>query len=426
LSLTKLATGAAVQAEELVREAVDLEPRNHDYRLQWARCLKYLARYDQAVEQTRLVLEATDISPIVRVQALEQMALLAELGSVEVQKQAVALHNKTIDQADPLTTSADRGVRQAATQVLMNAHLAVAERIAAGDSPDKDEFVAQWISRASALAEQMIADGEADVSLRLQIAVSALASGGRLNPPIDPQPWVTEAEHAAKSLKSDAGDKLADAEVQWQLGLAYCYATEMSHKRAEADDALRYGALADAALTAAAPSREELPDTNFVLGRLYFQVGAVHAVHREDHATACQWYDRAIEPLSSPVPVTALAAPGLHSDALISMAVSYWENGDRDRAYELTGAGVELVEQGIAEGLLPADALEVPRNNFLAMSRALGKTPLASPAPAEGNGVQTAQDVEPPVKRATRAATGRSQPRTASRRNSSTNNVRRR
>jgi hypothetical protein len=426
LSLTRLATGAAVQAEALVSEAVDLEPRNHAYRLQWARCLKYLARYDQAVEQTRLVLESTDVTPILRAQALEQMALLAELGSLEVQKQAIALHNKAIDQADPLTTDDDRGVRQAATQVLVNAHLAVAERIAAGDSLNKDELVAQWISRASALGEQMIADGEADVSLRLQVAVSALASGGRLSPPIDPQLWVSEAEQAAKALKTDANDDLADAEIQWQLGLAYCYATEISHKRAEADDALRYGVLADAALTSAARSRQELPDTLFVLGRLYFQVGAVYAVHRSDHATACQWYDRAIEPLSSPAPVTALASPGLHSDALVSMAVSYWQNGDRDRAYELTGAGVELAEQGIAEGLLPANALEVPRNNFLAMSRALGKVPLATPPADERDGVQTAQDVETPVKRATRSGSGRSQTRTATRRNSASNDVRRR
>jgi hypothetical protein len=108
------------------------------------------------------------------------------------------------------------------------------------------------------------------------------------------------------------------------------------------------------------------------------------------------------------------------------MAVSYWENGDRDRAYELTGAGVELVEQGIAEGLLPADALEVPRNNFLAMSRALGKVPLATPTGAESDRVQTAQDVEAPAKRAARGAAGRSQPRTATRRSSSAGDVRRR
>jgi tetratricopeptide (TPR) repeat protein len=416
LSQIKLATGAAVQAEALAREAVDLQSRNNAYRLQWARCLRYLARYDQAVAQTRLVVEGASTMPIERAEALEQMGMLAALGSIEVQERAVPLHNKAIELADQLAVSEDQTVRLTATQLLIGAHLAVAERISVGDWKDKDKVVAQWISRASALSEELIESGEADVSLRLQVALSALAAGAKLDPPIDPHMWIVEAEQAATELTTDSADKLAKAVIEWQLGLAYCYATEISHRRGESDDALKYGDLAVAALTAAAPSRQETPDANFVLGRVYFQIGAVHAVHLSDHVTACQWYDRAIEPLSKPVPMTSLATPGLHGDALVSMGVSYWENGDRDRAYELTTAGVELVEQGINEGLLPADALETPRNNFLAMSRALGKIELSTPVSAS-EPVQTAQQ-DDAAKRRVRPANGGSQQRTATRRNS--------
>jgi tetratricopeptide (TPR) repeat protein len=427
LSQVKLATGAAVSAEALAREAVDLAPRTDAYRLQWAKCLKYLARYQQAVEQTRLVLEGTTATQLERAAALEQMGLLAALGSREVQERAVPLHNKAIALADPLSTSDDPAVRVEATQLLVSAHLAVADRIAAGDWQDKDEYVAQWVSRASALAEQMIEANEADVSMRLQVAVCALAAGARLQPPIDPQLWIAEAEQAAAELRQSCDDVLASDELNWQLGLAYCYATEISHRRSETEQALRYGALAAAALEPAVLTRQEMPDANFVLGRLYFQIGAVHAVHRGDHETACQWYDQAIEPLSAPVPMTALAAPGQHGDALVSMAVSYWETGDRERAYELTGAGVELVEQAIAEGLLAADALEVPQGNFMAMSRALGKIELATPAGAEAETTAeaTADASAPPAqvteappstnKRTVRGSTGRSRPRMATR-----------
>jgi tetratricopeptide (TPR) repeat protein len=419
LAKAKLATGAAVEAETAAREAVDLEPRNDEYRLEWARCLKHLARYDQAVAQTRAVLESTTATPVLKAQALEQMGLMAALGSLTVQEQAVPLHNKAIALADTLVEDADPAVRAAAHQVLVSAHLAVAERIAAGDFKDKREFVGQWISRASALAEQMIESGEADVSLRLQVALSALSAGEKLASPIDPQPWIKEAEETVAELTPHLEDELARAELQWQLGLAYLYATELSHRRGECDAAIKFGDLSASSLTKGKACRRDMPDTEFVMGRLYFQIGAAYAVHRTDHTTACQWYDRAIDPLSEPMPFTALATPHLHGDALVSMAVSYWEIGDRERAYELTGAGVEMLEQGIAEGLVKADALGVAQGNFVAMSKALGKleleTPAATTPTAPSADVKVAQAKPASTRRATSSRTQGPQLRTANR-----------
>jgi hypothetical protein len=428
LSSSHLAAGAAATAEKLAREAVDLDPSNDDYRLQWVRTLKYLARYEQAVAQTRAVIEGTTATPIQRAQALEQMALLASLGSRTVQEEAVPLHNKAIALADPLAASDDPAVRIATNQLLVGAHLAIAEQIAGGDFQDKQKFVAQWISRASALVEQMIEAGEADVSLRMQVAITALDAGAKLDPPIDPQLWIDEVEQAVAAMPSEMDDPLAQAEIDWQMGLAYLHAAEISHRRGKADDALDYGAFADAKIGAALDARKEMPDTQFVLGRLYFQIGAVHAVHRSDHVEACRWYDRAIEPLSRPVPVTPLAAPGQHADALVSMAVSYWETGDRERAYELTGAGVELVEQGIAEGLLTNIALEVPKNNFAAMSRALGRTPLQTPeaVPAAATQVAEQKAAAPAKKTVAPVPLGRTPVQTATRRNATAGGVQRR
>lgn len=427
LAQIKLAVGSAVTAEQLAREAVDLQPRNDDNRLLWARCLTRLARYDEAVEQTRLVLESTSVTPLLRAQALGHMGALAALGSRDVQQRAIPLQEKAIEQADQLVTSDDDAIRIPAQQTLVDAHLAIAERVAAGDWEEKAEFVGQWIARASALSEQLVQSGEADVSLRLQVAQTALVAGAKLKPPIDPAPWIIEAEQAVRQLQSETDDEQAGANLDWQLGLAYLYAAEISHRRVDAAAALKYGALAEQALKPALGLREQLPDTDFVLGRLYFQIGAVHAVHRADHEKACQWYDRAISLLSRPAPVTALATPGMHGDALVSMAVSYWEVGDRERAYQLTAAGVELVEQGVDEGLLAPEAIDVPRSNFLAMSRALGKINLATPAEA----TQVASD-QPTTTPATQQASRGSQTqrqqqvRTATRRNAAGSPMRRR
>jgi tetratricopeptide (TPR) repeat protein len=381
LSEVKLAAGKAIAAEQLADQACRLEPASDEYRLQWAKCLKRLARYDEAVEQTRMVLEGSTATLGVRAAALEEMGQLAALGSSDVQTRSVPLHNKAIELADSLAGSDDPAVRAAAHRVLLDAHLAMAQRIAIGDWAQKDKTVGQWISRASALAEEMIAAGEGDLSLRIQVANSALAAGGRLHPPINPQPWVKEADAAAAELEDALNnDPLARDVVHWQLGMVYFQAAEIQHRRGEADAAIQYGELADATLTPLAEGRGDLPDTRYALGRLYFQIGAVHAVHKQDHDMACQWYDRAADLLLAPAPVTPLANPGQHGDALVSMGVSYWELGQRDRAYELTEAGVRLVDQGVAEGLLAADAATVPRGNLSAMARALGKPGVSAPA----------------------------------------------
>jgi tetratricopeptide (TPR) repeat protein len=205
LSELKLAIGEVTAAERLAAEAVQLAPRADECRLQWARCLKYQARYDEAVEQTKLVLEGTTAPQIVRAQALEQMGLLAALGSKQVQERAMPLHNKAIELADQLAASDDPATSAAANQLLVSAHLAIAHRVALGDWQNKSKAVEQWLGRASGIAEQMIEAGEADVSLRLQVALAGLAAGGRLDPPVDPTPWIAEAEEAAVWRWNDDG-----------------------------------------------------------------------------------------------------------------------------------------------------------------------------------------------------------------------------
>jgi hypothetical protein len=128
-----------------------------------------------------------------------------------------------------------------------------------------------------------------------------------------------------------------------------------------------------------------------------------------------------------PVPVTELAGPKAHGDALVSMGVSYWEMGQRDRAYDLTKAGAELVEQGVNEKLLAADAMDVPMHNLEAMNRALGKvetTVATAPTPVETKVAQArpqSSQKRMGVKRPTRQQT-----RMANRRNSESSGTRRR
>jgi len=378
LSDSYLTTGKAVAAERLAAEAVELEPESEVYLLQWAKCLRELARYDVAVEKIRDVLLAPTVTPIVRAQALHQMGLMATLGSQDVAQRAAPLHAKAIEIADELAASSDKQVSRAANQLLVDAHLAMAAMIAEGSWGEKNQIVPQWIERASALAEGMIAKDADNLPLRLQVAVGALSIATKIDPPIKPDLWIQEAIETADLLREKSDDPLALAQVDWKLGLVYFHAARIEHRRGEPENSLRYGQLADEKLADLSKQRDELPDTGYVLGDLYFQIGAVHAVHNEDHEAACHWYDRAAELLLNPVPVTTLAVPREHGDALVSMGVSFWNTGQTERAVELTQAGADLVEQAVASGLLLSESLEVPYGNLAAMYQAQGETKSAA------------------------------------------------
>ncbi|MEO2049718.1 MAG: hypothetical protein ABGX16_24425 [Pirellulales bacterium] len=373
ISLVRLHIGQAVQAEKLAAQAVELAPREDLYRLHWAKCLQGQARYDEAVKQTRQVLEGAGATPIVRAQALHQMGLLAALGSEEIAQRAVALNLKSIEIADRLATSESDKVQHAAQRLLIDAHLAIALEVARGKWRQKEEYVAQWVARASALAEKL-ADREGDgLRARLQVAVSALTAVVSLDSPIDPELWLEEATATSVILHESISDELARQQIDWDLGIAYFQAAQIEHRRGNPDRAILYGEKAEALLTPLASTRIGLPDTEHLLGRVYFQLGAVYAVHQEDHVQACQWYDRAADRLLKQVPVTSMAVPGQHGDALVSMGVSYWQTDNRERALELTQAGSDLVEEAVAGGILSVDALAVPYGNLAAMYKAQGE-----------------------------------------------------
>lgn len=374
LAEIEMTRGKAVSAERYAAQATEIDSENLAFRLQWARCLRQLAQYDRAVEETRRVLEAASIEPLLRAESLYEMGMLAALGSKKVARGAVPLHQKAIEIADRLTAGSDAQVGRAANRLLVKAHLAMAVEIARGAWEQKMDTVPRWIERASALAEGVIAEDESQLHLRLKVAVSALAAAASLEKPIDPLLWIEEAEQTAKLMRKLSTDPLIHDQIDWKLGLAYFQAAQIEHRRSAPESALRLGKLADAKLIDLAKGRDELPDTAYLMGRLYFQIGVVHAVHENDHTTACEWYDEAADRLLNPVPVTTMANPQQHGDALVSMGVSYWETGSRGRAIEITESGVKLIEHAVESGLLTPEALVIPYSNLAAMHEGQGET----------------------------------------------------
>ena len=226
------------------------------------------------------------------------------------------------------------------TSCWSSAHLAVAERIAVGDWQDKDEVVGQWICRASALAEQMIEAGEADVSLRLQVARErAVARAGGSTRRSIRSCGSTKPSRPPPISRRSIDDALARDELNWQLGLAYFYATEIrtAAARPRWRFEVRRPGRRDARAAGRSPRRAAghrvrvgpavLPDWRRPCGAPAGSRRGVPVVRPRRRA--------AVEAGAG----DAAGGPGQHGDALVSMGVSYWEIGDRERAYELTEAG---------------------------------------------------------------------------------------
>jgi tetratricopeptide (TPR) repeat protein len=373
-----LATGQANLADEAASSACEIDPNNASYQLIRGRTLELRGEYDDSVLTVRAVLDREIIAPVDKAQALHQMGCLASLGDVEIASKAIGFHTRAIEIADTLATSTIAKERRAAKQLLVEAHLAVAEEIARQAFQDKVENLGLWISRASGIAEEFITHDEGSIELRLLIAQRALAALGSFRPTLDPGPWVEEADEAARTLFKRSDDDLWQAHVQWELGLAYLSALRVEHVRRETESALQYGNRAVDYLAQGAKTRQAVHSSEQLIGQLYFQMGAVQAVHQLDHEKAAEWYAKAEPLLTGPLPKSELFAPRREGEMLVSMGVTYWQLGDKNRALTLTQHGVGRVEAAVKAGILARSTLGVPYGNLATMYEKLGESSNAS------------------------------------------------
>jgi tetratricopeptide (TPR) repeat protein len=439
-----LSTGQADRAMESADEACEIDPQNAAYQLRQAQAQRALGRYDDATLGVRAILDRESTPPIVEAQALHEMAKLATLGDAEISSKAISFDNRAITLADSLATSKNVKERRAAKALLIEAHLAIAKQIAGNAFSEKLDSVSQWVGRASGLAEDMIAHDDGSVELRLLVAREALAALASLKPTKDPGPWISEAEQASATLTKQCEDELWRQQIQWELGQAYFQAVRVEHLRLQPAAALRYGQLAIENLAAGASQRQSTYESEQLVGKLYFHIGVVHAVEKQDHKAAAQWYDKALPLLTSPRPSSELLAPQHDGEELVSMAVSYWQIGEKDHAVDLTLNGIDLAEQAVACGLLPEKSLAVPYGNLAAMYQQLGSaddaakydrlaknaggipTPTAAPNTRSATGRRTPtmtagqrRPLPPTVAQRTSPSQNKSAPRTAQRQSTS-------
>ena len=369
--------GIADRALTAVNKAIELEADNPSSLLTRAKIAMELGDYELAAEDLQKTLKLAGQGDLIRAQAILQKGNLFVHGPDRDLKQAIEFHLQAIKLAEPLLADEYLAVQHAAEDVSIEAHLAVAYDVAHGNWRRQESVVPMWLDRATQLAD---ATSSGRLRLRRQITISrgALQASIGLGGELDHQGYVLQSLRAAKQLLVNSTDSLDEHALQLSMGLMLSDAVRIAQLRGLADEALKNGIVAADYIELARESLGEQPRFAFYESQLMFRVGSVHALQKENHTVAVDYFDRSFPLIKEALPFTPPAEVGPQGEALVSMAVSYWEVEDRDLALRLTNAGAQLMEEAVGAGLMEAEALEVPYTNLASMHRHLGNEDEAS------------------------------------------------
>ena len=364
--------GDNVAALASAKEAIRLEPANARYQVTLADLFGKLGRIEEGLVQAQAALENSQERPHLTARALCLLGDLTSSGPNPDYPRAIEYHTQAIKTADPLAVNRHPAIRLAAKEVLIDAHLGAAHDIAWGNWNEQNLAVTRWLDRAAAFAEEYVENDGGSVEHRFRVAHRALAASIGLEGALDPTEWVDAALRSGQELIASITDDAQKRQAQWQLGLALYDAVQAYQMRSEHDLAFLYGQKAVKYLEQSIVGKTG-PAENYLLGRLYFRLGAIQAVGEGNHQVAVNWFGKASILFEQVADQIAPEEAGRLGDTFISMSVSYWEVGQHSRALDLTGRGVDLIEFGVNAGSLDRSALEVPYANLAIMHRRLGQ-----------------------------------------------------
>jgi tetratricopeptide (TPR) repeat protein len=387
-----LSSGKPFGALSSVKKAIKLQPDMPEYRLTRARIGAAVGSYEEAIDESKNVVLQASLTPEVKARG---MTLLGDLLAAKPQPdfaQAIKYHMLAIKVADPLAVHKKVRVRRAAKDVLLDAHLGVATDIARGQWKNQPKVVPQWIARAELLAKDLVENEDSGEEVQLRILRSALEACAALDGRLDPSDWATEAEVVGQKLIAQSTDPIIRERLRWQLGTALLDGLKAEHARGQHERAIALGTQALTLLKPTTKNAYPIPERNYTVGQTYFRIGAIHAIHRKDHKQAVDWYGKAAPWLEKPLPLSLTNQLGPHGETFISMGVSFWTAGDKDKAVKLTEQGTHLLEKAVKDKLLSESALSVAYNNLSSMHKKLGNRPQSKKFEAMASRVDATKD----------------------------------
>ncbi len=382
LAKSAMLLGTPQPALTAARRAVTLQPNDVQFRLTLSQVLAATGEKQKAGRELQRVVAAAENRPHIKARAVCALGELSAIADPPDYTKAVEYFTEAIKIAHPIASDSHPAFRLAAKEVLVDAHLGAAKAIAWGPWEQKEIVVPRWLERAGQAADALTQEGGSPL-VRIRVAASALNAAVGVPSGLDPQPWLARLEEAAPAALAEATG-VRRSQVQWDLGVALYDAVQCFQIRGEHDHALHYGAQAAELLEAGQASRSMQQTDYYLMGRLYFRLGAIHAIAKGDHTAAVQMFDKAVPLLQKAAENATGISAGRLGETFVSMGVSYWESDQAATALALTEKGIQLLEMAVKAGAMDATVLEIPRSNLTAMRRQAQKSP-ASPPPKEGD-----------------------------------------
>jgi tetratricopeptide (TPR) repeat protein len=371
--------GHWTEAKSAVRTAIKLDPENSAYQLTLAECLQMSGDH---AESQNIVTEILASHKNGEKKLPTELHAKAECilgdtlasGSRRDYSKAIEHHLAALKLADSLKETTDFRIRRTAKRTFMQANLGIADDIAWGNWQQKEIAVPKWIERGKLAAEDLIRAESCDPELRLTVARSALAAIAGTQGKIDGTEWSKSALDAAKQVLTPTVDPWRRPRIEWQLGLTLYDGLQVDQARGLKGFTLANSATVVQYLESGAQFREQTSVDVFLLGRLYYRVGAVFAIEKQDHRTAAYWYDKALPLLSQPIADATPSDWARQGETMVSIGLSFWEVGRRPEGVKLSESGVDWMIKAVQAKALSEKALAIPYANLANMHRSLGNS----------------------------------------------------
>lgn len=370
IALLKHRLGQMPEALSAAQTAAAGAGAKPEYRLTRALIQAEMGQYDDALSVTQSIAENVSLPKEVRARAYCQWGDLISRGPSEDVRTALAHHQTAIKLAAEEIRNPLDEVRRAAKMVLVDAHLAVAADLAAGQWQNREKTVPKWVDSTKAFVDNLVEKEGYSRELELTRLQKSIAAYNYFESEYDTAESVDAILSVGRELLSATKDPSYQVVIEWEMSQALMQAATIEQNRGEFDDAMRIARETAALLEHATETRQLSITDRMTLGNFYFRVGAAQVVSKGDHEEAIQWYAHAEKQFKHPA--LANVASGQRGEALASMAVSYWELGRHPQGLALTEQGAELLKQGVDAGENQPESLVAPYANLATMYESQG------------------------------------------------------
>ena len=357
-----------------VEKSIQLDDQRPAYHLTFAQALIQMNRIEEAKQYIQETILICDRFPHEKAKALTMLGELFRISRNPDHQLAYDCHREAINLATTLLSHSNPTISLTAKDVLFEAHLAAAKAVAWGHwNEGKDKAIKMWIEQAKVLARDpaLLAARRYSREYQFKIAACSLTTLVAMPENINIDIYIEDVIDAGNTLVKSTYDPILKAKYFWDTGISLYDAVQIFQLRQQFSSALRYGELAAKYMEEGLKDRNNETDW-YLLGRLYYRLGLIHALGNQNHRAAIESYDKAKRILDVLLPRIDAGAWGAFGEMLVSMGVSYWATGKQEEAIKLTERGVQQLERGLRAKMFEASLLEAPYKNLAKMYHDIG------------------------------------------------------